>query len=81
MMIQQMLRKAYELLQNKIIVDSYVCNNGIYASIRSFAVLDYITHILESDKNNYTITSGILCSADLGAPQNRNARSKAQYSN
>lgn len=70
-MIQRMLSKAKEIIDNCIIVSSYEINNGIVAKIKSFSVYDYITAILTNSKNNYVINSGILCAADFGAPQKR----------
>ena len=70
-MIQRMLSKAMEILQNNIVVDSYSVDNGLSANIRSFAVFDYINGILSSPENDYIINSDVLCAADFGAPQKR----------
>ena len=70
-MIQRMLSTAKEIRDNQIIVDSYSAQDGIVASIRSFAVYDYIEAILQSEKNGYVITKSVLCAADYGAPQKR----------
>ncbi len=70
-MIQRMLSKAKEIIDNSIIVESYDTKNGIVARIKSFSVYDYITAILTNSKNNYTINSDVLCAADFGAPQKR----------
>ncbi len=70
-MIQRMLSKAQEILQNNIVVDSYSTENGLSVNIRSFAVFDYLTGVLSAKKNNYVINSDVLCAADYGAPQKR----------
>ena len=70
-MIQRMLSKAKEIFDNDIEVDSFNTDNGLYASISSFSVLDYISHILENYGNGYTIRKSVLCAADYGAPQKR----------
>lgn len=70
-MLQRMLSKSLEIIDNNILVDSYTEGNGIIANIRSFAVFDYIKGILEAPENGYVFTSDILCAADFGAPQKR----------
>ena len=70
-MIQRMLSKAKEIIDNNIIVDSYSTENGLSVQIRSFAVFDYLKGILASPINNYVIKSDVLCAADYGAPQKR----------
>lgn len=70
-MIQRMLSKSLEIFANNIVVDSYSCENGISANIRSFAVFDYLKGILESMEDGYVIDSDVLCAADYGAPQKR----------
>lgn len=70
-MLQRMLSKSLEIIDNNILVDSYTESNGIVANIRSFAVFDYIKGILEAPENGYVFTSDILCAADFGAPQKR----------
>lgn len=70
-MIQRMLSKAQEIFANNIVVDSYSCEDGISANIRSFAVFDYLQGILESMEDGYVIDSDVLCAADYGAPQKR----------
>lgn len=70
-MIQQMLSKAQEILDNNIVVDAYTTDDGLSAKIRSFAVYDYLRGILESPENDYVINSDVLCAADYGAPQKR----------
>ena len=70
-MIQRMLGISKEIYENEIVVDSYSSRNGVAASIRSFAVFDYLKAILESENNGYVIDSDVLCAADYGAPQKR----------
>ncbi len=70
-MIQRMLSKAQEIIDNNIIVDEYTTEDGLIAKIRSFAVFDYIKGILSAKENNYVINSNVLCAADYGAPQKR----------
>lgn len=70
-MIQRMLSKAKELFDNKIVVDRYTADGSISAELRSFAVLDYIKNILESDDNGYAIDDDVLCAASFGVPQKR----------
>lgn len=70
-MIQRMLSKAKELFDNKIVVDRYTADGPISAVLQSFAVLDYIKNILESDDNGYAIDDDVLCAASFGVPQKR----------
>lgn len=70
-MIQRMLRKAKEIIENKLVVERYDITNGLVAVINSFAVYDYLTSILQSEKNGYEIKPDVLCAADYGAPQKR----------
>lgn len=71
-MIQRMLSKAKEILENHLVVDEYLDNDeGIAARICSYSVSDYLKKILQSDKNKYRIESGVICAADYGAPQKR----------
>ena len=70
-MIQRMLSKALEIFDNNILVDEYVCEDGLSAKIRSFAVYDYLQGILQAPENDYVICSDVLCAADYGAPQKR----------
>jgi len=69
--IQRMIRKLKELRDNHIIADKFDTKNGIYAHVKSYAVLDYIKGVLESKQNNYKIKSDVLNAADFGAPQKR----------
>jgi DNA (cytosine-5)-methyltransferase 1 len=70
-MIQRMLSKSLEIFKNNILVDEYVCSDGLTARIRSFAVYDYLEKILTAPENDYVICSDVLCAADYGAPQKR----------
>lgn len=70
-MIQRMLSKSMEIFKNNILVDEYVCSDGLIAKIRSFAVYDYLEKILTAPENDYVICSDVLCAADYGAPQKR----------
>lgn len=70
-MIQRMLGKAKEIFDNDLVVERYKKDNGITASICSFAVYDYLESILQSQDNGYVLKSKVLCAADYGAPQKR----------
>ena len=70
-MIQRMLGKAKEIIDNKLVVDEFKDENGLFAVIRSYAVFDYLKAILESEPNSYSIDAGVLNAADFGAPQKR----------
>lgn len=70
-MIQRMLSKAQEILDNNIVVEAYITEDGLSAKIKSFAVYDYLHGILTSPENGYVINSDVLCAADYGAPQKR----------
>lgn len=70
-MLQRMVKRALEILDNSLLAEEYVVQNGISARVKSFAVYDYLKAILESDENGYVITSKVLCATDYGAPQKR----------
>lgn len=70
-MIQRMLGRAKEILDNNLLVDHYSDSNDIVAHIKSFAISDYLNKILSSTKHGYVVDSGVLCAADFGAPQKR----------
>lgn len=70
-MLQRMLQKALEIIDNDIIVTEFCTKNGLSAKVDSFAVFDYLKAVLESPQNGYIITSKVLCAADYGAPQKR----------
>lgn len=70
-MIQRMLGKAKEIFDNELVVEKYLGGKNIVACIRSYAVYDYLSSILQSDDNGYVVNSKVLCAADYGAPQKR----------
>lgn len=70
-MLQRMLSKSKEILDNGIVVENYSTDNGLVAHVTSMAVIDYVKSILESSNTGYSINYGILSSADFGAPQKR----------
>lgn len=70
-MLQRMLSKAKEIKDNNIVVDSFACDNGLVANVKSMPVLDYITKILEANSNGYTLVKGVLSAAAFGVPQKR----------
>jgi len=70
-MLQRMFSKAKEILDNRIVVNRYSTENGLIAQVTSMAVIDYVKSILESSSTDYCINSGVLSSADFGAPQKR----------
>lgn len=70
-MVQRMLKKAKEIIENRLVIDKYDSKNGLSVFIKSYAVFDYLKAILESTPNNYMINANILCAADFGAPQKR----------
>jgi DNA (cytosine-5)-methyltransferase 1 len=69
--IQRMISKWSELINKKIVIDSYDNSNGLTANVHSYAVLDYIKGILGSTPFNYSITSDTLNAAQFGVPQKR----------
>lgn len=70
-MIQRMLGKALEIIDNDLVVERYDHTNGLSAVIKSFAVFDYLIQILGAEDNGYIITHDVLCAANYGAPQKR----------
>lgn len=62
-MIQRMLSKANEIYDNDLVVDHYDDSNALYASIKSYAVFDYLKAIFVAAPNNYTIDARVLCAA------------------
>lgn len=69
--IQRMISKIKELKDNSIEVYKFDTDHGIYAHVKSYAVLDYINGFLSSEQNNYKIKSDVLNAANFGAPQKR----------
>lgn len=70
-MVQRMLSRAKEIIDNGIVVNDYDSKDGIIAKIDSFAVLDYIQKILTADENGYNIKTKVMNAAEYGAPQKR----------
>lgn len=70
-LIQRMIGKWLELIDNKIVINSYEKNNGFSAKVNSYAILDYIKVMLSSEPYNYKIISNILNAAEFGVPQKR----------
>lgn len=70
-MYQRMLQHAKEIIENRLIVEEYSAENGLFAEIYSFAVLDYIKATLGKGDDGYSMNSDVLCAADFGAPQKR----------
>lgn len=69
--IQRMINKLKELKDNKIIVDKFDTDHGVYAHVKSYNILEYIKNVLGSEQNNYKIESQVLNAASFGAPQKR----------
>jgi DNA (cytosine-5)-methyltransferase 1 len=70
-MLQRMLSKAKEILDNRIKVAQYSTDHGLVAQVTSMAVIDYIEAILGATSTGYSINYGILPAAEFGAPQKR----------
>lgn len=70
-MLQRMLGKAEEILDNHIVVDHYSVEHGLVAHVTSMAVIDYIKSILGASSNGYNINEDVLSAAAFGAPQKR----------
>lgn len=70
-MLQRMLGKAKEILDNHIVIDHYSVEHGLVAHVTSMAVIDYIKSILGASSNGYNIDEGILSAVAFGAPQKR----------
>lgn len=68
--IQRMISKLKELRDNMIAVE-YETGIGIYAHVKSYAVLDYIKKVLASEPHNYKISDRVLNAASFGVPQKR----------
>ncbi len=71
MMIQRMLSRMKEIIDNNIVIDQISTDNGIVVSIRTFAVFEYLSKILQSDDYKYALKPDVICAADYGAPQKR----------
>jgi DNA (cytosine-5)-methyltransferase 1 len=70
-MIQRMLSKAKEILDNNIVVSKYSAERGLVAKVTSMAVIDFIESILGAFSNGYSITKGVLSAVNFGVPQKR----------
>ena len=70
-MLQRMLSKAKEILDNRIVVDHLSTENGLVAHVTSMAVIDYIESILGATSTGYCINYGVLPAVSFGAPQRR----------
>lgn len=70
-MIQRMLSRMKEIIDNNIVIDNISTDDGIVASIRTFAVFEYLSKILQSEDYKYALKPDVICAADYGAPQKR----------
>ena len=69
---QRMLSKVKELKDNNIHIFAFKDKNGaVAASVKSYAVLDYVQGVLGNVKDGYEITPMLLNAALYGAPQKR----------
>ncbi len=71
-MLQRMLRKAKEIKENHLVVKTISDESGVDVFVYSYAVYDYLKAVLGSTRNEYAISSGVLCATHFGAPQKRN---------
>lgn len=72
LLIQRALLKVKELSDNNIHVFDYVeKDGGLYATVKSYSVLDYLQGILENEPYNYTLKCDTLNAISFGAPQRR----------
>lgn len=71
LMIQRMLSRMKEIIVNHIVIDEINTDCGLRVSVRTFAVFEYLSKILQSDRFNYALKADVLCAADYGAPQKR----------
>lgn len=70
--IQKALLKIKELSDNNIHVFEYKESSGkLVAVVKSYAVLDYIRAILESEPYNYVLCENTFNAINYGAPQRR----------
>lgn len=70
-MLQRMLGKAQEILDNHIVVDHYSTEHGLVVHVTSMAVIDYVKSILGASSNGYNINEDVLSAVAFGAPQKR----------
>ena len=67
--IQKMLISAKELYTYNIVISKFITNNnGLYAVVNSFSVIDYIYCNISDD---YVVDSGVLSALEFGVPQKR----------
>lgn len=72
LLLQRALLKVKELSDNNIHVFDYVeKDGGLYATVKSYSVLDYLQGILENEPYNYTLKCDTLNAISFGAPQRR----------
>lgn len=70
--IQKAFLKIKELTDNHIHIFDYLeKDGGLYATVKSYAVLDYLKGILEKEPYDYDLKCGTLNAIDFGAPQRR----------
>ena len=53
LMVQRMYRHYQELIDNKIIISNIGSDDGIYASVRSYPVFEYVKKVLEASPYHY----------------------------
>ncbi len=70
-MFQRMLGRSLEIIDQNLIVEKYSNVNGVYATVSSYGVYDFLKSMLGSEENGYAINSEILCATKYGAPQKR----------
>lgn len=73
---QKMLQHAEEIHDNNInaeftCIDENENQISLTAKVKSCAVYDYLTGILEAGENGYSINKGILSAEEFGVPQKR----------
>ena len=71
LMVQKMYRHYQELIENEIIISNIGSDDGIYASVQSYPVFEYVKKVLEASPYHYKITPQLLNAVDYGAPQKR----------
>lgn len=70
-MLQRCLSRAKEMFDNELQIEKYIHENGIYAVVQSYSVLDYIKKMLGAKGYGYTFNQGVLNAVEFGAPQKR----------
>lgn len=69
--VQRMLRRAKELFDNRLVIQSYNNSDDITVCIDSFAVFEYLIKLLGAPEHGYIFDNQVLCAADYGVPQKR----------